>query len=136
MSLETDNDEAEEEDDEETADSDAQTRSGGRFGGQGRTIAGGNAPRPIPTTSAIPSVGGSSGSRGAATSGQKKKGVATLGDIGSGHTGHGHDDDDDDEDDNDRRKLFAGGEKSGLAVQEPGNQGEELRRKIIEKALK
>jgi UBX domain-containing protein 1 len=44
---------------------------------------------------------------------------------GSGsHAGHGHDDDDDDDsdyqdEDEQPRDLFAGGEKSGLAVQDP-----------------
>ncbi|PSR77512.1 hypothetical protein BD289DRAFT_509397 [Coniella lustricola] len=54
----------------------------------------------------------------------KKTGLATLGSLRSG-SGHAHDDDDDDDDDNDEserrgpRDLFAGGEKSGLAVQDP-----------------
>jgi UBX domain-containing protein 1 len=61
---------------------------------------------------------------------QKKKGVATLGSLGSG-SGHQHDDDDDDldddydedeDEDDGRRNLFAGGEKSGLAVQDPKQQ--------------
>lgn len=43
-----------------------------------------------------------------------------------GGGGHDHDDDDDDEEEDDMadrrgpRDLFAGGEKSGLAVQDPG----------------
>ncbi|ROV93584.1 hypothetical protein VMCG_08074 [Cytospora schulzeri] len=57
----------------------------------------------------------------------KKKGLATLSSIGGGGNDHDHDHDDDDDDDeeddmNDRRgprDLFAGGEKSGLAVQDP-----------------
>jgi hypothetical protein len=69
---------------------------------------------------------------------QKKKGLATLGSLaaaaGSGH-GHSHphsdgDDDDEDEDEYDDfdernapRDLFAGGEKSGLAVQDPAQKG-------------
>lgn len=61
---------------------------------------------------------------------QKKKGVATLGSLGGG-SGHQHDDDDDDldddydedeDEDDGRRNLFAGGEKSGLAVQDPKQQ--------------
>ncbi|KAH6987979.1 hypothetical protein BKA56DRAFT_669565 [Ilyonectria sp. MPI-CAGE-AT-0026] len=58
---------------------------------------------------------------------QKKKGIATLGSLGGGS--HHHDDDDDDDDDFDgdddddgRGNLFAGGEKSGLAVQDPNNK--------------
>jgi UBX domain-containing protein 1 len=55
-------------------------------------------------------------------------GIATLGSLSQAadsHAGHGHDDDDDDQDDEDYhddeqpRDLFAGGEKSGLAVQDP-----------------
>jgi len=80
--------------------------------------------RPAPT-SAIPTVASSSRS----TPPRRQGGIATLGSINqassSGH-GHGHDhDDDDDEDDLDYhddeqpRDLFAGGEKSGLAVQDP-----------------
>lgn len=72
--------------------------------------------RPAPQSAAQPS---SSSKKPA-----KKKGLATLSSLGGG-SGHDHDDDeDDDEDDNmsDRRgprDLFAGGEKSGLAVQDP-----------------
>ncbi|KAG8156288.1 hypothetical protein KVR01_013823 [Diaporthe batatas] len=56
----------------------------------------------------------------------KKKGLATLSSLGGGGGGHDHDDDDDDEEEDDTadrrgpRDLFAGGEKSGLAVQDPG----------------
>lgn len=64
-----------------------------------------------------------------------KKKFATLGDLGgvaaSSHTGHGHDSDDD-EDDHENQDLFAGGEKSGLAVQNP----DDLKRKILERAKK
>ncbi|KAL2677256.1 hypothetical protein Neosp_011024 [[Neocosmospora] mangrovei] len=57
---------------------------------------------------------------------QKKKGIATLGSLGGGSHQHDHDDDDDDmddEDDDGRGNLFAGGEKSGLAVQDPKQEG-------------
>ena len=59
---------------------------------------------------------------------QKK--FATLGDLAgsSSHAGHGHSDEDDD--DEDEQDLFAGGEKSGLAVHNP----DDLKRKIIQKA--
>lgn len=58
----------------------------------------------------------------------KKKGIATLGSLGG--SSHQHDDDDDgsdddyddDDDDEGRGNLFAGGEKSGLAVQDPQKQ--------------
>ncbi|RDA93038.1 hypothetical protein CP533_0691 [Ophiocordyceps camponoti-saundersi (nom. inval.)] len=68
----------------------------------------------------------------------KKKGVATLASLASGSQqggggggGGGADDDDDDVDDDDldgdtedgRGNLFAGGEKSGLAVQDPKQEG-------------
>ena len=62
-----------------------------------------------------------------------KKKFATLGDLsGSGpssHAGHGHEEDGDDSDE-ENQDLFAGGEKSGLAVQNP----DDLKRKIIERA--
>ena len=78
-----------------------------------------------------------------------KKKFATLGDLGRGggasHAGHGHsrgdDDDDDDEDedfepsDDDNPDLYAGGEKSGLAVENP-SAADKLRKKIIKKAQK
>ncbi|PFH61180.1 hypothetical protein XA68_18063 [Ophiocordyceps unilateralis] len=61
----------------------------------------------------------------------KKKGVATLASLASGSQQGGGDDDDDDVDDDDldgdtedgRGNLFAGGEKSGLAVQDPKQEG-------------
>ena len=66
-----------------------------------------------------------------------KKKFATLGDINSGsgaggsHAGHGYDgDDSDDADEN--PNLYAGGEKSGLAVANP----DDLKKKIIERAKK
>lgn len=70
-----------------------------------------------------------------------KKKFATLGDIrggaGPSHAGHGHDDDDDDDDDfqpsdDDNQNLYAGGEKSGLAVENP----DDLKKKILERAKK
>lgn len=75
--------------------------------------------RPAPQ-SALPSSSSSASKKPA-----KKKGLATLSSLGGGG-GHDHDDDDDDEEEDelaDRRgprDLFAGGEKSGLAVQDPG----------------
>ncbi|KAL8744671.1 MAG: hypothetical protein Q9190_003093 [Brigantiaea leucoxantha] len=96
-----------------------------------RTLGGDVAPQPIPTTSSMPA---SSSSR----TGPKKK-FATLGDLGGGgsssHAGHGHghghgDNEDDDYDP--KQDLFAGGEKSGLAVQNP----DDLRKKILERARK
>ncbi|KXH32670.1 SEP domain-containing protein [Colletotrichum simmondsii] len=66
----------------------------------------------------------------------KKKGLATLSSIGGGHA-HDDDDDEDDEDDDDRGRgdLFAGGEKSGLAVQDPSQQEGGGAKKIISDIL-
>lgn len=64
---------------------------------------------------------------------QKRTGVATLSSLGGGHN-HDDDDDDDDEDDDDERRgprdLFAGGEKSGLAVQDPSQRSSDPRRLV------
>ncbi|KAK5993772.1 UBX domain-containing protein 1 [Cladobotryum mycophilum] len=73
---------------------------------------------------------------------QKKKGVTTLGTLGSGSGSGAHGDDDEDdegdysdeEEESERRNLFAGGEKSGLAVQDPKQQ-EGGPRKIISDIL-
>lgn len=65
-----------------------------------------------------------------------KKKFATLGDLGggstAGHAGQGHGDDSDDSDYDPKQDLFAGGEKSGLAVQNP----DDMRKKILERARK
>ena len=94
-----------------------------------------SAPQPITTSSSMPPPP-------SATQAPKKK-FATLGDLSGGrpgHAGHGHGDDDDDDDDDDfepsdddNPDLYAGGEKSGLAVENP-NTAEKLRKKIIKKA--
>lgn len=56
-----------------------------------------------------------------------RKKFATLGDLSAGDAGaHDHSDDDSDE----AQDMFAGGEKSGLAVQNP----DDIKQKIIEKA--
>ncbi|KAK4202064.1 hypothetical protein QBC40DRAFT_222344 [Triangularia verruculosa] len=64
----------------------------------------------------------------------KRRGLATLSSLGGGHS---HDDDDDGDDDNSDeenrrgpRDLFAGGEKSGLAVQDPAQRSSDPRRLI------
>lgn len=93
--------------------------------------------RPAPQS--IPTVGSSSSSAPP----KKKGGIATLGSISQGssnpHAGHGHDDDDDDDDDDDPeeepRDLFAGGEKSGLAVQDPSSNRNDPR-KVVNDILK
>ena len=90
-----------------------------------RTLAGDPAPQPIPTTSSMapPTSSGSA----------PKKKFATIGDLGGGSSAHaGHSHDDDDSDDSEDQDLFAGGEKSALAVQNP----DDLKRKILEKARK
>ena len=71
-----------------------------------------------------------------------KKKFATLGDLrgsaGPSHAGHGHGHDDDDKDEDyepsedENQNLYAGGEKSGLAVENP----DDLKKKIIERAKK
>lgn len=95
--------------------------------------------RPAPAS--IPTVDSSSGSAPP----KKKGGFATLDSLSKGaggHAGHGqaHDDDDDDSSDDDYepgeepRDLFAGGEKSGLAVQDPSNRNDP--RKVVDDILK
>ncbi|KAI8625590.1 hypothetical protein F5Y19DRAFT_264059 [Xylariaceae sp. FL1651] len=81
-----------------------------------RTLDGRPAPQSIPTTS-------SSSKRP-----QKKKGLATLSSLGGGGT-HDHDDDDSEDDDDDaaHRDTYAGGEKSGLAVQDPSQRADPRR---------
>ncbi|KAK6384703.1 uncharacterized protein PV06_08833 [Exophiala oligosperma] len=103
--------------DEDEADPSHQPQS--RFGG-GRLL--GELPldsQPIPVAA---SSGPSQPKKN--NSGQKK--FATLSDVASGGAA-GHDSDDDDNQD-----LFAGGEKSGLAVQNP----DDLKKRILEKAQK
>jgi UBX domain-containing protein 1 len=67
---------------------------------------------------------------------QKRTGLATLSSLGGGGGGHSHDDDDEDDEDDDEderrgpRDLFAGGEKSGLAVQDPAQRSNDPKRLI------
>jgi UBX domain-containing protein 1 len=93
-----------------------------------------------PAPQAIPSVGSSSRSAPP----PRRGGFATLESLnqgsagGHGH-GHAHDDDDDSDDedyqpDEQPRDLFAGGEKSGLAVQDPPNRNDP--RKVVNDILK
>ena len=86
-----------------------------------------SAPQPIPTTSKMPPPPSN-------TSAKKK--FATLGDIsgnggGAGSSNHNHEGDDS-EDSDENQDLYAGGEKSGLAVENP----DDLKKKIIERAKK
>lgn len=84
--------------------------------GGGRTLNGAPAPASASTAS--------SSQRASSSRQPQRTGPRTIKDLqgGSSHGGHGHahgdDDDDDDEKDQD---FFAGGEKSGLAVQNPSN---------------
>lgn len=77
------------------------------------------------TLGGVPAASSSSGQQSstARTPAAKKK-FATLGDYTSRHGDSG------DEDDTENQDFFAGGGKSGLAVQNP----DEVKRKIIEKA--
>lgn len=63
---------------------------------------------------------------------QKRTGLATLSSIRG--SSHDHSDDDEDDEDEDERRgprdLFAGGEKSGLAVQDPAQRSSDSRRLI------
>lgn len=86
-----------------------------------------------------PQAASSSRARGHPKSQPKKKGIATLGSLGGGAHHHDDGDDGDDvfddaDDDDSRGNLFAGGEKSGLAVQDPKQQ-EGGPRKIISDIL-
>ncbi|KAI5857486.1 SEP-domain-containing protein [Durotheca rogersii] len=86
-----------------------------------RTLDGRPAPQPIPSTSS------------SSKKPPKKKGLATLSSLAGGHA---HDDDNDDSDDDDHdvhRDTYAGGEKSGLAVQDPSQR--DGPRRIIDELL-
>jgi UBX domain-containing protein 1 len=104
--------------DDPPSTSDVPHPGGGRRLGEGPTD-----PQPIPTTSS------SESSRPPKRAAAQKK-FATLGDFGT--DAHGHDDPNDSDYDDDKHDLFAGGEKSGLAVQNP----DDLKKKILEKARK
>lgn len=66
---------------------------------------------------------------------QKKRGLATLSSLaGNDHEDDEDEDDDDEEDGKGPRDLFAGGEKSGLAVQDPHSNAQKVIKDIIAKA--
>ncbi|KAI4257001.1 MAG: hypothetical protein LQ352_001829 [Teloschistes flavicans] len=100
----------------------------------GRTLGAASVPQPIPTTSSMADQPSAS-SRAAS-----KKKFATLGDLSGGSSAgqesRGHDHDSDDSDADSKQNLFAGGEKSGLAVQNPDQNTEALKKKILERARK
>lgn len=84
-----------------------------------------------PAPQAIPSVGSS------ADTSRPRGGIATLGSIRGSHAGHGHSNDDDDDSEGEQpRDLFAGGEKSALAVQDPkrGDHTKNIIQDILKKA--
>ena len=107
----------EEEEEEEATPVASNMPSGGRRLGDGPSD-----PQPIPTSAS------SRPSQPQQKPAPQKK-FATLGDFNP--DSHDHDDEDDDDDDS-KQDLFAGGEKSGLAVHNP----DEIRKKIIKKAMK
>ncbi|KAG6207876.1 hypothetical protein E4U50_003577 [Claviceps purpurea] len=77
----------------------------------------------------------SSKAKGQSKSRPKRTGIATLGSLGGSHSNDdGNDDSDETDHDDGRGNLFAGGEKSGLAVQDP-NQQVSGPRKIINDIL-
>jgi UBX domain-containing protein 1 len=80
-------------------------------------------PQPIPTTSS------SESSRPPKRAAAQKK-FATLGDFGN--DSQGQNDPNDSDYDDEKQESFTGGEKSGLAVQNP----DDLKKKILEKARK
>lgn len=105
-------------------DPDEETHAAPTASTGGRTLGGSSAPQPIPTTSSAPAPSSTRNKQAP----QKK--FATLGDLGGGaHAGHGHDDEDDSDYD-EKQDLFAGGEKSALAVQNP----EDLKKRIVTRA--
>jgi UBX domain-containing protein 1 len=99
--------------------------------GGARTLGGDGIPsRYVPPTANTTLSGSGSSSRQAAPArrggqpaGRGAGAARTLRDLQGGgeHAGHGHDDDDDDDDE--QQNFFTGGEKSGLAVQNPNAGG-------------
>ncbi|KAI9850972.1 MAG: hypothetical protein M1838_004757 [Thelocarpon superellum] len=99
----------------------------------GRTLGGPAAPVPVSSTAATRPA--SSAPPKAPPSNKK---FATLRDLNQdqGHShGHGHGHGDDEEEDDAQRDLFAGGEKSALAVQNPSDPRNQVK-EILDKARK
>ncbi|KAL9622502.1 MAG: hypothetical protein Q9160_003178 [Pyrenula sp. 1 TL-2023] len=114
------------------SDEDSRPEGGGDYassrqpfsgGGQGRRL--GDEGDPLPATSQ-PST--QEQSKSSSKSKQPQKKFATLGDFSGGSQNHTSDDEDEDE----KQDFFAGGEKSGLAVQNP----DDIKKKILERARK
>ena len=111
-----------EEGDTDMEESERRPQESSQAGSSGRTLDGSTIPQPVPSDSSGPPASGR-------PSTQKKK-FATLGDLGASSGGHGHEHSDSDDDDKDPQDFFTGGEKSGLAVQNP----DDLKKKIVAKA--
>ncbi|KAI9706916.1 MAG: hypothetical protein M1820_004695 [Bogoriella megaspora] len=100
--------------------------------GGGRTLGGDGVPsRPAPASSSAPSSGPSQSRDTTARTGGKMRTLRDLqgegGDTGHGHShGHGRGEGDDEDSENDQ-DFFAGGEKSGLAVQNPKTAQDHIR---------
>lgn len=87
--------------------------------GGGRTLGGAYVP---PTEASSSSSSRAQSTQPKAPQQRGVAGLRTLKDLQSGGGGHGHahdDDDSDDDKDDENQDFFAGGEKSGLAVQNP-----------------
>lgn len=98
-----------------------QSSSGGGY----RLGDGPSSSHPVPAAAA-PAPSSSKPTSAASSS----KRFATLGDFNSNQR-------DDSDSDDDNQDMYAGGDKSGLAIQNPGRNGaEDLKKKIIEKARK
>jgi UBX domain-containing protein 1 len=114
---------AEEQDEDMTnADVQASTSDEPHPGGGRRLGEGPLEPQPIHTTTS------SQSSRPPKRAAAQKR-FATLGEFGN--DSHGHDNPNDSDYDDEKRDLFAGGEKSGLTVQNPDDL-----KKILERARK
>ncbi|KAF2841517.1 SEP-domain-containing protein [Patellaria atrata CBS 101060] len=93
--------------------------------GGGRTLGGAPAPSAAASSSSAPRAAPG-----------PQRGLRTLRDLqgGSGSHGHAHDSDDDDDDEN-RQDFYTGGEKSGLAVENPGSQNaQDLVNRVLQRA--
>lgn len=91
--------------------------------GGGRTLGGDYVP-PAPGTESRPT----------SSRNPQRGGMRTLKDLqGGGGAGHSHGHGADDDDSENEQDFFAGGEKSGLAVQNPGNQEDQVNR-ILQRA--
>ncbi|KIW07401.1 uncharacterized protein PV09_02244 [Verruconis gallopava] len=116
--------------DEHASDDDDQDTAPPNVPGGGRTLGGdGVASRYVPPTAGRSTAASAPRSAGPPTR-AGRGGMRTLRDLqGDSHAGHGHDDEDDEEQD-----LFAGGEKSGLAVQNPGSNPRDQIEHMLERA--